>query len=80
MAEKNDKPSKVFTSNPIRSERHLTVSSLPVERKNKTWPYSIQTKVPWIRMQGKWLEEAGFGIDTPIKVRVIKGCLVLTVE
>ncbi|MCU7917737.1 MAG: type I toxin-antitoxin system SymE family toxin [Candidatus Thiodiazotropha sp. (ex Epidulcina cf. delphinae)] len=31
-------------------------------------------------MQGRWLEQAGFAIHTPIKVRVMEGCLVLTVE
>ena len=80
MAGKNDKPRKALTSNPMQFERRLTVSSLPIDQKNKTGPYSTQAKVPWIRMQGKWLEEAGFSINTPIKVRVIKGCLVLTVE
>ncbi|MCU7920882.1 MAG: type I toxin-antitoxin system SymE family toxin [Candidatus Thiodiazotropha sp. (ex Epidulcina cf. delphinae)] len=25
-----------------------------------------------------WLAEAGFGIQTPVKVRVMPGCLVLT--
>ncbi|MES9904931.1 MAG: SymE family type I addiction module toxin [Sedimenticola sp.] len=27
---------------------------------------------------GQWLERAGFSIDTPITVRVMEGCLVLT--
>ncbi|WP_371877078.1 SymE family type I addiction module toxin [Microbulbifer sp. 2205BS26-8] len=31
-------------------------------------------------MRGHWLERAGFVVDTPIKVRVMEGCLVLTAE
>ncbi len=29
-------------------------------------------------MRGKWLAKAGFTIDTPIKVKVSEGCLILT--
>jgi uncharacterized protein (DUF433 family) len=36
--------------------------------------------VPWIQIKGYWLQQAGFEINTPVKVRVMKGCLVLTVE
>ena len=41
---------------------------------------TVHSTVPWINIQGQWLENAGFSIDTPIKVRVMDGCLVLTVE
>jgi hypothetical protein len=41
---------------------------------------TVYTTVPWITMQGRWLEQAGFAIHAPIKVRVMEGCLVLTVE
>jgi hypothetical protein len=43
-------------------------------------PYWVTPPVPWIRMRGKWLEKAGFTIDTPIKITVSDGCLVLTAE
>ncbi|MFS1523876.1 SymE family type I addiction module toxin [Microbulbifer sp. 2304DJ12-6] len=36
--------------------------------------------VPWIQMKGHWLRQAGFEINTSVKVRVMAGCLVLTVE
>ncbi|MCU7920203.1 MAG: type I toxin-antitoxin system SymE family toxin [Candidatus Thiodiazotropha sp. (ex Epidulcina cf. delphinae)] len=39
---------------------------------------NCSVKVPWIQMKGRWLNEAGFAIGTPIKVRVRPGCLVLT--
>jgi len=36
--------------------------------------------VPWIQLKGKWLAKAGFTIDTPIKVEVANGRLVLAAE
>ena len=41
--------------------------------------YSAPRPVPWVQLKGYWLEQAGFIIDMPIKVRVMEGCLVLTV-
>ena len=43
-------------------------------------PYSTTPPVPWIQMKGKWLAKAGFAIDTPIKIEVFEGRLVLTAE
>ncbi len=40
---------------------------------------TIETAVPWINIKGLWLRQAGFEIDAPIKIRVMDGCLVLTV-
>jgi hypothetical protein len=31
-------------------------------------------------MRGDWLSAAGFDIRAPVRVRVMRGCLVLTVE
>lgn len=39
-----------------------------------------QAKVPWLQLKGHWLEKAGFGIDVPVTVRVMEGCLVLTTQ
>ncbi|MEJ2425736.1 MAG: SymE family type I addiction module toxin [Candidatus Thiodiazotropha sp.] len=36
--------------------------------------------VPWIQLKGHWLQQAGFEINTPVKVRVMNGCLVLTTQ
>ena len=33
-----------------------------------------------IHLKGHWLIQAGFEIDSPVKVRVMEGCLVLTSE
>jgi len=37
-------------------------------------------RVPWLQMRGDWLAAAGFDIQAPVRVRVMRGCLVLTVE
>lgn len=37
-------------------------------------------QVPWLQMRGDWLSAAGFDIRAPVRVRVMPGCLVLTVE
>jgi len=40
---------------------------------------TVYATVPWINIRGQWLEQAGFTIQTPVTVRVMDGCLVLTV-
>jgi len=53
-----------------KNERFLTVSIYPDARQN----------VPWIRLRGLWLLQAGFIPQTRIRVRVMSGCLVITKE
>lgn len=36
--------------------------------------------VPWLQMRGDWLAAAGFDIQTPVRVRVMPGCLVVTID
>lgn len=36
--------------------------------------------IPWIRLRGRWLQEAGFTPSSRVRVRVMKNCLVLTKE
>jgi toxic protein SymE len=36
--------------------------------------------VPWLQMKGRWLAQAGFDIRVPVRIRVMHGCLVLTIE
>ena len=38
-----------------------------------------RTPVGEIRLKGHWLIQAGFEIDTPVMIRVMEGCLVVTV-
>ena len=64
-------------------ERQLKVKKGYYERAARRFvaePYPVPRPVPWVQLKGYWLEAAGFNIDTPIKVRVMEGCLVLTVE
>ena len=63
-------------------ERQLKVKRGYYEWRARRWspePYSMPRPVPWVQLKGYWLEAAGFTIDAPIKVRVMEGCLVLTV-
>jgi len=39
-----------------------------------------QVRVPWLQLRGHWLDKADFGINVPVTVRVMEGCLVLTTE
>ncbi len=43
-------------------------------------PRGAGRPIPWIQLKGFWLQQAGFEINTPVKVRVMEGCLVLTTE
>ena len=36
--------------------------------------------VPWINIKGYWLNEAGFTIDTPLNVKVDKGCITISIH
>ena len=64
-----------------KTERYIKVNQIHYEYRTKQQaPSSGDRAVPWIQMKGHWLRQAGFEIDTPIKVRVMDGCLVLTTE
>ncbi|MES9856129.1 MAG: SymE family type I addiction module toxin [Sedimenticola sp.] len=34
--------------------------------------------MPWLQLKGLWLAAAGFDVRTPVRVRVMQGCLVVT--
>jgi toxic protein SymE len=66
------------------SVRYLTISRLrqPFYRP-KEWPvwkrgYDDYPPAPWIRLSGRWLQEAGFEISGKVRVEVQKGKLVIT--
>jgi hypothetical protein len=58
--------------------RNIKVNQIHYMRKLKNAPCGAGRPVPWIQLKGYWLQQAGFAINTPVKVRVIDGCLVLT--
>lgn len=68
MAERDDTRDGPARVN--RQERFLTVTLYP----------EAQPRLPWIRLRGMWLEQAGFVPRTRIRVRVMYGCLVITAE
>ncbi|MFL9867995.1 SymE family type I addiction module toxin [Paraburkholderia fungorum] len=78
MADANHKAVAAVT------QRILTISSQRRPRPMKTFaPDHVKffpdlPPAPWIRLSGRWLEEAGFGISALIKVEVQKGRLVIT--
>ncbi|MCU7861625.1 MAG: type I toxin-antitoxin system SymE family toxin [Candidatus Thiodiazotropha sp. (ex Lucinoma kastoroae)] len=60
--------------------REIIYSRIIKDKHHAHFDQTIETTVPWITMKGQWLEQAGFAIHAPIKVRVMEGCLALTVE
>ena len=65
----------------LPAERRLTVGRLYYEYPPKqNGSVRDARHVPWLQMRGDWLSAAGFDIRAPVRVRVMPGCLVLTVE
>lgn len=69
---------KRSTSHPCQERRLKVYSSYYAPRANAS--YSGGRPVPWVQLKGDWLAQAGFAIHTILKVRVMRGCLVVTVE
>ncbi|WKB54342.1 SymE family type I addiction module toxin [Eleftheria terrae] len=83
MADVNHRPGEALptTSRLEKNERYLSVNGafLPYDRSRQ--PASVaDTPVPWVRLRGKWLRDAGFEVDTQVRVRIMAGCLVLTTD
>ena len=73
MAETNDKPgrrARKAADVSIKQERLLTFQLYPQQR----------PRLPWIRLRGLWLQQAGFVPQSRVRVRVMHGCLVITTE
>ena len=71
----NPRPAKIPT------ERRLTVGTQFYEYRPREPGESRRSRrVPWLQMRGDWLSAAGFDIRAPVRVRVMPGCLVLTVD
>ncbi|MFM0604888.1 SymE family type I addiction module toxin [Paraburkholderia sediminicola] len=66
------------------TQRVLTISSQRRPRPMKTFApdhvkfFSDLPPAPWIRLSGRWLEDAGFEISKKIRVEVHAGRLVIT--
>ncbi|MDI3362334.1 SymE family type I addiction module toxin [Lelliottia sp. V89_10] len=80
VARKNGVSAKADTANRIsKTVRRMTVSYVSVRhydrRTERTRRY---TRSASLRLNGHWMEEAGFTTGTPLDVRVMPGCLVIT--
>ncbi|WP_421355630.1 endoribonuclease SymE [Pseudocitrobacter faecalis] len=42
--------------------------------------YPDHTHIPALTLKGQWLEAAGFATSTPVDVKVMDGCIVLTAQ
>jgi toxic protein SymE len=63
---------------PAFTERQLKVTADYVPAGKRDSQYAPPKKIPWIQLKGLWLQQAGFEVNDIIRVRVIKGCLVIT--
>ena len=90
MANRNDK----LESRSAKAKSSKIVRIFPYFRQLKVRPslyyyqygdfqsrgrYRPVRHVPWINIKGYWLNEAGFGIDTPLQVKIDPGRIILTV-
>lgn len=41
---------------------------------------SGSTSIPWLNLRGRWLDNAGFHVNTPMTIHVMPGCIVLVAE
>lgn len=81
MATNNGKAGVRLHKSKSCEERYIKVNETHYEYRTKDQPPTSGCRtVPTIQMKGHWLRHAGFEVDTPIKVRVMDGCLVLTTQ
>jgi toxic protein SymE len=82
MAKAHSTPTRRRVVPKTCQERWLKVKRGYYERRSRPrtgHSYSAPRPVPWVQLKGYWLEAAGFSIDASIRVRVMAGCLVLTI-
>ena len=70
MAERNHTRDVPVPEHIDKQERFLTVALYPEPR----------PRLPWIRLRGMWLQQAGFIPQMRVRVRIMRGCLVITTE
>jgi hypothetical protein len=61
------------------TSRRLTISSRYPEVRARRSQYVRVVPMPFLRLQGRWLDQAGFGIGAQVRVEVDRGRLVLEV-
>ncbi len=81
MANGNDKAGLRLRKSKTCHERFIKVTQIHYEYRTKEQSsHSGARSMPWIQMQGHWLRQAAFDINTPVKIRVMEGFLVLTIS
>jgi len=80
MTKRNDKSGARLTQRKTCQERHIKVNHTYYLHKRKDNPTGAGRRIPQVLLKGDWLQQAGFEIDTPLKIRVMDGCLVITTE
>ncbi len=81
MANADSTPDSPLAKTLTSHERHIKVSStITSYRPKDANPNRANPPIPWIRLQGKWLDSAGFAIGTSLKIRVMNQCLVITTK
>ena len=61
----------------MMNSRRLTVSYQTANTYHREWPHRPLPSKPFLRLQGRWLDEAGFAIGMEVGVQVMPGRLVL---
>ena len=61
------------------NSRRLTISSRYPESRARRPQYVSAVPMPFLRLQGRWLDQAGFPIGARVQVQVDRGRLVLEV-
>lgn len=61
------------------SQRRLTVSSSHAPSRAARPRYLPNAPMPFLRLRGRWLDQAGFGIGANVRVEVSAGRLVVEV-
>ncbi|WP_169788057.1 SymE family type I addiction module toxin [Caldimonas brevitalea] len=84
MADVNHRPGEASPSRKLlKHERYISVCATyqTYQRAgNGLHTETVETRVPWMRLSGKWLEAAGFAIRARVRIRITDGCLVLTTD
>lgn len=82
MAKDDSTRSTRAAASRVCGERRIKVyqSHYESRAKRETFSYRASRPVPWVQLKGDWLARAGFTIHALLKVRVMRGCLVVTVE
>lgn len=79
MANSNDKAGARLRKSQTGEERYLKVKQSYYDYRLKEQAVNCGSRpVPTIQMTGHWLQKAGFEINTPLRIRVMRGCLVIT--